>query len=55
MPGYQHITSIAASLHTDEEALLDFRRMGCITAVERRKARPTGKIVRFSSRPVVRA
>ena len=35
MPGYQPITAIAASLLTDEQTLLDFRRKGWIQAVER--------------------
>ena len=35
MPGYQPISAIAASLLTDEQTLLDFRRKGWIQAVER--------------------
>jgi hypothetical protein len=35
VPGYQSVSTIAASLLTDEDTLLDFRRKGWIQAVER--------------------
>jgi len=35
VPGYQAISLIAASLGTNEQTLLDFRRKGWIDAVER--------------------